>query len=185
MISLCVESKKSYEWTYLQNRNWFKTSENKLMVTRGERGGRDKVGFEDQQIHNTIYKINRQQGPTVWHRELYSVPCISIIAKSLKKNICIRVLLSHFIVYLKITQHCKSTILQLKKKKPGKAVLVLPVCHFQTNAGPPKRQLPVHSDTRCQHLWLLANSLTSCCPRDTCTSSFLSEYFNSCSILFY
>ena len=93
------------------------------MVTRGGRGGRDKVGFEDQQLHNTIYKINRQQGPTVWHRELYSVPCISIIAKSLKKNICICVLLSHFIVYPKITQHCKLTILQLKKKKARQSSL--------------------------------------------------------------
>ena len=43
-------------------------------------------------------------------------------------------------------QHCKSTVLQLKKKKPGKAFLVFPVCHFQTNAGPPKRQLPAYSD---------------------------------------
>ena len=26
-------------------------------------------------IHTAIYKINKQQGPTVWHRELYSVSC--------------------------------------------------------------------------------------------------------------
>ena len=35
------------------------------MVPRGERGGRDKVGFEDQQMHTTMYKINKQQGLTV------------------------------------------------------------------------------------------------------------------------
>ena len=30
-------------------------------------------GVWDQQIHTTIYKTDKQQGPTVWHRELYSV----------------------------------------------------------------------------------------------------------------
>ena len=35
---LYVESKKKwYKWTYLQNRN--RETENKLMVTKGERGG--------------------------------------------------------------------------------------------------------------------------------------------------
>ena len=39
---------------------------------RGKAGG-DKVGVWDQQIQTTIYKIDKQQGPTVQHRELYSV----------------------------------------------------------------------------------------------------------------
>ena len=34
------------------------------MVTKGERG-RDKLGVWDQQIHTTIYKIDKQQGPTI------------------------------------------------------------------------------------------------------------------------
>ena len=36
--------------------------------------GRDKLGVWDLQIQTTIYKIDKQQGPTVQHRELYSVP---------------------------------------------------------------------------------------------------------------
>ena len=42
---------------------------------RGQRegGGRDKFGVWDLYIHTTIYKIDKQQRPTVQHRELYSV----------------------------------------------------------------------------------------------------------------
>ena len=46
--------------------------ENKLMVTKGGRGlGKDKLGVWDQQIQPTIYKRDKQLGPTVQHRELY------------------------------------------------------------------------------------------------------------------
>ena len=44
------------------------------MVAKGEKGG-DKLGIWDQQIHTTIYKIDKQQGPTVQHNELYSISC--------------------------------------------------------------------------------------------------------------
>ena len=40
-------------------------------VTKGER--RDKLGAWDLHIYITIYKVNNQQGPTVQHREFYSV----------------------------------------------------------------------------------------------------------------
>ena len=33
------------------------------MVTKGERGRRDKLGVWDSNIHTTIYKIDNQQGP--------------------------------------------------------------------------------------------------------------------------
>ena len=66
---LYVESKK---WT---NQLIYKTetdtqTENKLIVTKGEKrevrwGGRDKLGVWDEQIHTTIYKMDKQQGPTV------------------------------------------------------------------------------------------------------------------------
>ena len=39
--------KKWYEWIYLQNRNRVTDVENKLTVTKGERGGRDKLGDWD------------------------------------------------------------------------------------------------------------------------------------------
>ena len=41
-----VKSKKWYKWTHLQNRNILTDIENKLMVTKGERG-RDKLGVWD------------------------------------------------------------------------------------------------------------------------------------------
>ena len=45
---------------FLQNRNRLTDTENKLMVTKGERVGRDKLGVWDQQIQNTTYKINNK-----------------------------------------------------------------------------------------------------------------------------
>ena len=51
MISLYMWNlkKKRYKWTYLQNRNRPTDidRENKLMVTKGERQGRDKLGGWD------------------------------------------------------------------------------------------------------------------------------------------
>ena len=35
------------------------------MITKEERGRRDKLGNWDLQIHTTIYKTDEQQGPTV------------------------------------------------------------------------------------------------------------------------
>ena len=50
--------------------------ENKLMATKGKRGqGRDKLGVWDSQVQTTICKIHKQPGPSVWHRELYSISC--------------------------------------------------------------------------------------------------------------
>ena len=40
-------------------------TENKLMVTKEERQGRDKLGGWNEQIHITIYKIDNQKGPNV------------------------------------------------------------------------------------------------------------------------
>ena len=34
------------------------------MVTKGERE-RDKLGIWDQQIYSTIYKVDKQPGPTI------------------------------------------------------------------------------------------------------------------------
>ena len=52
---------------------------------------RNKLGVWDQQIQNTIYKIDNQKGFTVQHRELYSIPCNNlykiIMEKSLKKSV--------------------------------------------------------------------------------------------------
>ena len=44
-------------------------------VSQRGKGGRDKLGVWDEQKHTTVYKIDKQQGPTVEHRELYSASC--------------------------------------------------------------------------------------------------------------
>ena len=36
-----------------------------LWLPKGKGGDRDKLGVWDQQIQTTIYKIDKQQGPTV------------------------------------------------------------------------------------------------------------------------
>ena len=48
---------------------------------RGRLAGRDKLGDWDWHIHTTIYKIDNQQGPTVEHRELYSIFCNNLNGK--------------------------------------------------------------------------------------------------------
>ena len=45
-------------------------TEDKLYGYKGESEGRHKLGDQDEQIHTTIYKIDKQQEPTVQHREL-------------------------------------------------------------------------------------------------------------------
>ena len=54
-------------------------------------GGRDGVGDWGQQMYAFIYRIDKKQGPTVQHRELYSIyydkPYWKRICK--KKNIYI------------------------------------------------------------------------------------------------
>ena len=37
--------------------------------------GRDGLGVWDQQMQTTIYRMGKQQGPTVQHRELYLKSC--------------------------------------------------------------------------------------------------------------
>ena len=55
------------------------------MVMKGE-GGRDKRRVGDQHIHSSIYKIDNQQGPTVQHRELYSIFCNNYMGKESEKE---------------------------------------------------------------------------------------------------
>ena len=52
------------------NRNRCTDIENKLTVIKEKRGwGSDKLGVWNQEIHTTVYKIGKQYGPTVQHRE--------------------------------------------------------------------------------------------------------------------
>ena len=56
------------------------------MVTKGERVGRDKLGIQDEQIKTTIFKIHKQQGPTVQHRECVQNPVINHNGKENEKE---------------------------------------------------------------------------------------------------
>ena len=56
-----------------------------------------------------------EQGDTVAHRELQSPSCDQSLQKRIWKRMYTYVSLNHFAVQQKLIQHCKSTILQLKK----------------------------------------------------------------------
>ena len=46
------------------------------MVAEGEgRWGRDGLGVWDEQTQTITYRMDKQKGPTVQHRELYSISC--------------------------------------------------------------------------------------------------------------
>ena len=38
-------------------------------------GGREGLGVWGQQMQTTVYSMDKQEGPTAQHRELYSIPC--------------------------------------------------------------------------------------------------------------
>ena len=47
--------------------------EKRLVIVKGWK--RDALRVWNQQMQTTIHKMDKQQGPTVQHRELYSIPC--------------------------------------------------------------------------------------------------------------
>ena len=60
------------------------------MLTKGEKeGGRDKLGVCDQQIHTTMYKIDKQQRYSVQHRKIQPLFKWSIIYKNIESLCCI------------------------------------------------------------------------------------------------
>ena len=94
---LCAESRKKIiqmnlfagqkrthglrEWTYGCQRGW----------GGGSKEGRDGLGVWDWHVHAAIYKMDKQQGPTVEHRELCSVLCNNLNGKRIWKRIDIHV----------------------------------------------------------------------------------------------
>ena len=58
--------------------------------TCGCQGGggweRDKLGVWDQQMQTIIYRMDKQQGPTVQHRELYSISWVNHHGKEYEKE---------------------------------------------------------------------------------------------------
>ena len=47
--------------------------ENRLMISKGVGVERDGLGGWDQPMQTVIHRIDKQQRPTVQHRELYSI----------------------------------------------------------------------------------------------------------------
>ena len=52
----------------------------------GERWGRDRLGVWGQQMQAITYRMDEQQGLTIQHRELYSIPMINHNGKEYKKR---------------------------------------------------------------------------------------------------
>ena len=67
-----------------QNRNRFIDKEKKLVVTSGKRGGeRQGCGIK---IQTTMYKINKQEGYIVQHREIQPLFCNKLKWNIIYKN---------------------------------------------------------------------------------------------------
>ena len=80
-------------------------SESRPVVAK-EVGRRDELGIWDQYMQSIIYRID-EQGPTVWHRKLYSNPVTNHNEKEYEKDY-VYIKLNHFAVQQKLI-HCKST----------------------------------------------------------------------------
>ena len=79
---------------------------------RGKLGGRGTL--EVSHGHTTIFKIDNQQGPAVYHRELYPIFYYNLNSKwekALKNKIYIYIctyITEVLCLHLKLTKHCKS-----------------------------------------------------------------------------
>ena len=63
-------------WNIKQDTNVLIYKTNRLMVAKGEEEwGRVELGVQDQQMQTIIYRMDKQQGPTLQYREQYSIPC--------------------------------------------------------------------------------------------------------------
>ena len=50
------------------------TQKTNLWLPKGK-GGAGELGVWDQQMQTITYRMDKQQGPTVEHRELYPISC--------------------------------------------------------------------------------------------------------------
>ena len=83
-----------------------------LLGLRGKGGVRDRLGVWDWHVHTAIFKIENQQGPTVWYRELCSILCNNLNGQRIDTRVCI----TESLCCTPETKHCESTILQYKIK---------------------------------------------------------------------
>ena len=86
---LYVKSKKKNDTNELIYKTEIdsQTQRTNLRLPKGkQRHKRDKLGVWDQQIQTTIYKIDKQQGPSIQHRELSSMSCNNLYRKESEKE---------------------------------------------------------------------------------------------------
>ena len=73
----------------------------------------------DGHVHTAVFKMDNQQGPTVEHRELYSMWCGSLDGRAVwgRMDTCAHIWLSPWAMHLKLSQHCSLAIPQNKSSK--------------------------------------------------------------------
>ena len=49
----------------------------------------DGLGVWDYKMQTSIHRMNKQQGPTIEHRELYSIFCNKPKWKRIRKKMCV------------------------------------------------------------------------------------------------
>ena len=76
-----MESQRGYKWTYLQNRNRLKDTENKLMVTKGEDGYEINEESGTGRYKQLYVKQINNKG-LLHQRELYSISCLLMLVLS-------------------------------------------------------------------------------------------------------
>ena len=84
-LSEVRERQKPYDITYMWNLKYdtnnliyeteSQTQRTDVAAKREGKWRRDGLGVWDQQMQIIIYRTDEQQGPTVQHRELYSISC--------------------------------------------------------------------------------------------------------------
>ena len=156
--------KKCYKWTCIQNINIPTDIEDKLMVIKGETvgGGTDKLWVWDQHIHSAVYRINTNDLLYITGNWTQYFAVIYEGRESEKEHIFIFSV--YFAVHLKLTQHGKSTVLQLEsnicidsKSHCFKPRLTASVCQLQTFGMP----FISHITLDCHELWIRADDIIS------------------------
>ena len=79
-----------------------------------------------------MYKIDKINNKVLLYNtgNYIQYPVITIIEKNMKKEFYIYIYSNHFAVHLKLTQHCKSPILQFKKKRNTNMILINGYAYF-------------------------------------------------------
>ena len=61
--------------------------------------------FHNVYVHAAMFKMDNQQGPTIWHMEFGSVLCGRLDGKGVWRRMDICICMADF-VHLKLSQHC-------------------------------------------------------------------------------